>query len=150
MDDGEALLETRQRQSQSSFAFVMICGLMAGIGITGNYGFFNLLTCVLCLLCLDDRIIFRFAPSRILQFLPNEVGQPPRKAWTYVVLSIALVLVPLQLGQIANAFVTSKGRVDHPGALKTNLAQAFHRFNAALSEPFAPSNWRTAMGCSRV
>ena len=139
----------RQDSGRASrgFAFVMVCGLMAGIGITGNYGFFNLLTCVLCLLCLDDRIIFRFAPSRILQFLPNEVGQPPRKAWTYVVLSIALVLVPLQLGQIANAFVTSNGRANHPqNAQDKNLAQAFHRFNAAISEPFRPFKLANSYG----
>ncbi|MGC6417518.1 MAG: lipase maturation factor family protein [Bradymonadia bacterium] len=134
-------------RASRGFAFVMICGLMAGIGITGNYGFFNLLTCVLCLLCLDDRILFRFAPSRILQFLPKEVGQPPRRVWTYLVLAIALVLVPLQIGQIASAFVTSSGRVDQTQrAQDKNLAQAFHRFNAALSEPFRPFKLANSYG----
>lgn len=36
------------------FCFVGTAGLMLGISATGNYGFFNLLTAVLCLSLLDD------------------------------------------------------------------------------------------------
>jgi hypothetical protein len=34
------------------------------VGLTGNYGFFNLLTVVLCLPLLDDRLLRRFVPRR--------------------------------------------------------------------------------------
>jgi hypothetical protein len=38
-------------------------GLMLGIGATGNYGFFNLLTCALALLLLDDAALRRLLPQ---------------------------------------------------------------------------------------
>ncbi|MBW1758668.1 MAG: lipase maturation factor family protein, partial [Deltaproteobacteria bacterium] len=43
-----------------------IAALMLLIGFTGNYGFFNLLTIVLCLPLLDDRLLRRFVPRRFL------------------------------------------------------------------------------------
>jgi len=39
--------------------------LQLSIAITGNYGFFNLLTIVLCVVLLDDRLLHRFAPERL-------------------------------------------------------------------------------------
>ena len=45
-------------------AAVAIAGLMLLIALTGNYGFFNLLTLVLCIPLLDDALLRRFAPSR--------------------------------------------------------------------------------------
>jgi len=41
-----------------------ICALMGLIGLTGNYGFFNLLSIVLCIPLLDDRLLRRFVPRR--------------------------------------------------------------------------------------
>ena len=38
--------------------------LQAGIALTGNYGFFNLLAIVLCIPALDDRVLGRVAPAR--------------------------------------------------------------------------------------
>jgi hypothetical protein len=53
--------------------------LQAGIAITGNYGFFNLLAVVLCVPALDDRAIGRWLPLRL------ESGWPgPR--WRHAVL----------------------------------------------------------------
>jgi len=46
------------------FAAGSIAALMLFIGFTGNYGFFNLLTIVLCLPLLDDRLLCRFVPRR--------------------------------------------------------------------------------------
>jgi hypothetical protein len=43
-----------------------IVALMLLVGLTGNYGFFNLLTIVLCLPLLDDRLLRRFVPGRFL------------------------------------------------------------------------------------
>ena len=39
--------------------------LMSAIALTGNYGFFNLLTIVLCIPLLDDRLLGRFALLRV-------------------------------------------------------------------------------------
>jgi|CXWL01.1.fsa_nt_gi predicted DCC family thiol-disulfide oxidoreductase YuxK len=50
-----------------------IAVLMLLIAVTGNYGFFNLLTLVLCLACLDDR--FFAAPAR------DSARAPKARAW---------------------------------------------------------------------
>src|SRR5437773_11514456 len=46
-------------------ACVLMILLQAGIGATGNYGFFNLLSIVLYLSLLDDRTLGRFLPARV-------------------------------------------------------------------------------------
>jgi len=40
----------------------LIAALMVGIALTGNYGFFNWLTIVLCLAALDDAVLLRLWP----------------------------------------------------------------------------------------
>ena len=49
--------------------------LMLIIAATGNYGFFNLLTVVLCITLLDDRLLSRFVPTRL-----TGAGKPLRSA----------------------------------------------------------------------
>src|ERR1051326_6379294 len=44
-------------------AFWPFIGLECLIGLTGNYGFFNLLTCALCLLLLDDQALLKWLPK---------------------------------------------------------------------------------------
>ena len=56
----------------------LIAGLMLLIGLTGNYGFFNLLTIVLCLPLLDDRLLRRFVPRRLVA----NTGREPESRWT--------------------------------------------------------------------
>jgi lipase maturation factor 1 len=51
-----------------------ILALMALIGGTGNYGFFNLLTAVLCVSWLDDAFLMRLLPVRWRKNTP----EPPR------------------------------------------------------------------------
>ena len=46
-------------------ACVLMILLQVGIGATGNYGFFNLLTIVLYLALLDDRTLGRLLPTRL-------------------------------------------------------------------------------------
>jgi len=53
------------------------------IGLTGNYGFFNLLTILLCVPLLDDAICERWLPRRLLALLgrpqtPQKGGTPGR------------------------------------------------------------------------
>jgi hypothetical protein len=64
-------------------AFLGIFVFQALIGATGNYGFFNLLTAVLCLVALDDedlRSAIRFLPERWRRRMANERESPRQPA----------------------------------------------------------------------
>ena len=61
-----ALLPSRFRRIRLS-ACVVMCLLQIGIALSGNYGFFNLLTIVLYLSMLDDRTIGRLLPAALSQ-----------------------------------------------------------------------------------
>jgi len=50
--------------------------LMVGIGATGNYGFFNLLTFALAVMCLDDRALRRLVPRRLRARTPDPDDSP--------------------------------------------------------------------------
>jgi hypothetical protein len=81
-------------------AYAAFVGLQALIAATGNYGFFNLLTVVLCLLLLDDDVF----PARWREWM----GTPPADAaWTswssWAVLPLALVVAVTSTIQIAGA-----------------------------------------------
>ena len=71
--------------------------LMAAVFLTGNYGFFNLLTAVLCLPLLDDatwRRLLRRAPAA-------RAPPPPRPRWrTFVHALIAFPLALVSLSQV--------------------------------------------------
>jgi len=59
-------------------AFAGLVFLQVLIALTGNYGFFNLLTVVLCLPLLDDAMLARCSPRRMLGFLGEAL--PARRA----------------------------------------------------------------------
>lgn len=65
-----------------------IAALMLLIALTGNYGFFNLLTVVLCLSCLDDRFFGRNEP------VPTKITAPKARTWSI----IALAALSLTIG----------------------------------------------------
>jgi len=60
----------------------LIIVLMTLIALTGNYGFFNLLTALLCLTVLDDQLLERFVPRRVRERLAahDEPTWRPRAA----------------------------------------------------------------------
>jgi len=60
--------------------------LQAGIALTGNYGFFNLLAIVLCVPALDDDLLRHILP------LDVGLGAPDRRAWRATVHVLAPVL----------------------------------------------------------
>ena len=68
-----------------------IATLMLLIALTGNYGFFNLLTIVLCIPLLDDRLFRRFVPSGFMQNapLPHESKSKP---WRGVAPALVIAL----------------------------------------------------------
>ena len=45
--------------------------LMVMIGLTGNYGFFNLLTFAFAVMCFDDAMLGRFVPRRLRDRIPD-------------------------------------------------------------------------------
>ena len=58
--------------------------LQVVIGVTGNYGFFSILTIVLCLTLVDDRVWIRGLPVRLLERrgdVDGERGRRPRSPW---------------------------------------------------------------------
>lgn len=65
--------------------------LMSLIALTGNYGFFNLLTMVLCIPLLDDRMLGRF---RLGRMAPRGASRPEAKwdAWPSVAPALIIAL----------------------------------------------------------
>ncbi|MDD5302947.1 MAG: lipase maturation factor family protein, partial [Elusimicrobia bacterium] len=66
-----------------------IAALMFLIAATGNYGFFNLLTVVLCLSCLDDRFLGRDTP------VPAPIAAPKARTWSIGVLAALSLTIGL-------------------------------------------------------
>jgi lipase maturation factor 1 len=73
-----------------------LIALQLGILATGNYGFFNFLTIVLCLAALDDGVLMRWRPFRRLAPTPAPVRRHPR-AWTAAFIGFAAVYAILGL-----------------------------------------------------
>ena len=80
---------------------------MASVGLSGNYGFFNLLTIAIAILCLDDRLLFRLVPDHKLQLIPHEVGQRPTVIWTVMAIALLCIMVPLNSLRLVRAFAPS-------------------------------------------
>jgi hypothetical protein len=65
---------------------------MLAVFLTGNYGFFNLLTAALCIPLLDDRAWRTVLPwSR--EFVPDESEAGPWRSWVLGALALPLVVV---------------------------------------------------------
>jgi lipase maturation factor 1 len=79
-----------------------IATLQLLIALTGNYGFFNLLTLLLCLMCVDDAVWRRLAPSRSRVNRPRV--RPARFLPRKVVLAAAVAIVLLSLVPLSAAF----------------------------------------------
>lgn len=78
---------------------ILIIALMTLIALTGNYGFFNLLTVLLCLTALDDQLLERFVPKRLLErFVPTEEQTWRKKASVGPALVIALSAIIFYTG----------------------------------------------------
>ena len=68
------------RASARRAAAASIGALMALIALTGNYGFFNLLTIVLCIPLLDDQALRRLLPGRF-ESRPRRDPRSVRSLW---------------------------------------------------------------------
>ena len=82
------------------FAIAGLATLQVLIALTGNYGFFNLLTLVLCLMCVDDAVWRQLTPSK----WQRQRIQPARFLPRKFVLAATLAIVLLSLVPLAAAF----------------------------------------------
>ncbi len=74
-------------------ACAAIIGLMAIIGATGNYNFFNLLTVALCVAMLDDALLRSFFPRRMSEQPLVVETRSPRYVCGFVLTLIAAFIV---------------------------------------------------------
>lgn len=70
--------------------------------LTGNYGFFNLLTMALCIFLFDDAAVRRLLPTRIASSVVSHAPHPGRLA-TCAAAALALVVVPVGVNRIWHA-----------------------------------------------
>jgi hypothetical protein len=89
------ILAGRKGRQVAFWSFLL---LMAGIQLTGNYGFFNLLTAVLCLSLVDDRFWSK-RPGTL-----ETADDPPAGAMGPVRLAGAALVALLSLSSIFEAF----------------------------------------------
>jgi hypothetical protein len=100
-------------------AAVPLIAFQALIFLTGNYGFFNLLTVALCITLLDDAFHARFLPRRLAERMP---AAPRARRASRLALApvgaLLLLLAALQFGSMLY------GRADLPGPARALLAAA--------------------------
>jgi len=103
--------------------------LQAGIALTGNYGFFNLLAVVLCVPALDDRVIGRFLPVRLES--AGSAAPWRHAALVAVVGPIALLSALSAWAELAYTSAAAGGRGGVPawGAAMLGWVAPFRSFN---------------------
>jgi lipase maturation factor 1 len=101
------LLPARFRRTRL-FACLAMIFLQLGIGLTGNYGFFNLLSIVLYLAALDDQTLRHFRlPRREVNVLPRRSEAP---AWRLTASVVAVIFATMSLATcIREMEVTARG-----------------------------------------
>jgi lipase maturation factor 1 len=121
-------------------AFLLLVGLQLAIAWTGNYGFFNLLSIVLCVALLDDRHLDRLLPTpserRLAAPSSRQLGQILRSgSWARPLRSaLALALVAVSL----LVTVRELARTARPEARVGALGTAFEWSERRLLEPADP------------
>jgi hypothetical protein len=103
--------------------------LQAGIALTGNYGFFNLLAVVLCVPALDDRVIGRWLPFRLDS---GWAGRPWRRAAQVALVGPIAILSALSAwAELAYTSASAGGTSTVPGWGATLLGWVapFRSFN---------------------
>lgn len=101
-----------------------IAGLMGMIALTGNYGFFNLLTAALCLVAIDDDALPRWARPADSPITPPTRAATGRGALAWIV---AAALLPLGLLHLTGAW--SRGERAESLVAVSNAVNPFHVSN---------------------
>jgi hypothetical protein len=105
------------------FAAAGFLAFQAGIAATGNYGFFNLLTAVLCVPLLDDRLL-----GRVPRALEPRFGRSPR-ARLAVDVAVACVIFALALPLSWRQLMGTPSPLDAPLAPLVQRLRPFHLVN---------------------
>jgi len=99
-----------------------LVGLQLLILLTGNYTFFNWLTLALCLLLLDDFLLWKILSSTFKKFATGQIPMSPRRWPKAVTIPVAVVVMSISLFQITSLF-GQRSRLWFPAAfLYTQLA----------------------------
>ena len=87
-----------------ALAFVLLVGLQALIALTGNFGFFNLLSAALCLFLLDDAALGRWGSVQTARATASRLRRG-------LIVAVAVTTVPVSMINVAGSL-----RIDLPGA----------------------------------
>ena len=90
-------------------ACALMIGLQLGIAATGNYGFFNLLTIVLCLALLDDRTLEKL-PPRHIERGEGAIDSSTASIWRTTVSVVALAIAALSVLTLFREIDATRGR----------------------------------------
>ncbi len=84
---------------------VLIASFQLLIALTGNYGFFNLLAMILCVLILDDSFLRRWLPARLVDRWKEQPG-PPRAApiGSVIRATLAVVILVISVSEMLGTF----------------------------------------------
>ena len=108
-------------------AFVGLVLLQLLIALTGNYGFFNLLSIVLCVTLLDDAVLGRCLPRRIL----DRLGTPrPRERARTPLLVAQAALAALVVLQTTGTLLVNVRLQDEPPAWVASVDRAIGPFRS--------------------
>jgi uncharacterized membrane protein YhaH (DUF805 family) len=106
------------RRWRHAGAFALIA-LQAGIALTGNYAFFNLLTAALCIPLLDDAAW----PARLsARFAPSSTSAPEMKWPLWLFAPVAAVIVLVTIMPLIGSFRTGWRWPDPLASLQRTLA----------------------------
>ncbi len=104
---------------------------------TSNHNFINLLTIVLCLFLLDDRIVGRLLPDRVAP-RPNERWRPPGRTRTLAVSLAALLIVPASLigfaGQLSREPLPSTLTAVYDAVRRFGIGNIYHVYPTMQTE----------------
>jgi len=97
------------------------------IFLTGNFGFFNLLTMVLCLFLFDDASLHRVLPRRLIQKISQTSAQQKESSASHpIVIMLAVVIIFISGFQLFGIF---SGYVPSPVRIVLNGVAPFHIVN---------------------
>ncbi len=111
----------RRLRFLSAASIVFLQGL---IFLTGNYAFFNLLTITLCILLLDDAVLQRVLPRRIIRRI--KAPKPESPLGRFALIAVAVVVLCISGFQLVGFFA---GRVPAPAGDVLRFAAPFRVVN---------------------
>ena len=111
------------------FATFFIVLLMVNVGLTGNYGFFNLLTIALVFPCLSHQQVHWLIPQGYRNKLPQQPSIKVSSLWQTLVILSAMILMPLNLSRLTQLLA-------HPQIKQARIQQAkFEQRSDVFNEP---------------